>query len=214
MIWGEELSKLDTLVEISNKYNGIIRTDIAVKHGVSRATLSMYCKQNKIRRVEMGSYVLVEGEQDLYYALMKSSDKIVFSHNTALYLNSILSEEPEKPSITIMSGITPSVLMTSSCEVFYIKKDLADLGKTSVKTPYGNEVYVYDKERAICDMVRSYKRIGKERTLEVLRKYALHEDRDMKKLFRYAEVFHISVRLYTFWKEAKLDLSERVSGNE
>ena len=214
MIWGEALSKLDTLVEISNKYNGVIKTDIAVQHGVSRATLSMYCKQNKIRRVEMGSYVLVEGERDLYYALMKSSDKIVFSHDTALYLNQLLSEEPTKPSVTIISGFTPSVLVNSSSVVFYIKRDLADLGKISVKTPYGNEVSVYDKERSICDMVRSYKRIGKERTLEMLRKYALHEERDIKKLFRYAEAFHISVRLYTFWKEANLDFSERVSDNE
>ena len=63
-------------------------------------------------------------------------------------------------------------------------------------------------------MVHSYKRIGKERVLETLGKYALHEERDIKKLFRYAEAFHLSVRLYTFWKEAKLDFSERVSGNE
>jgi len=211
MIWGETLSKLDTLVEISNKYNGVIKTDIAIKHGVSRATLSMYCKQNKIRRIEMGSYVLVEGEQDRYYALMKSAEKIVFSHDTALYLNHLLAEEPVKPSVTIISGFTPSVLVNSSSVVFYIKRDLADLGKISVKTPYGNEVYVYDKERAVCDMVRSYKRIGKEKVLKALRKYALREDRDMKKLFRYAEAFRISVRLYTFWKEAKLDFSVKAA---
>ena len=129
-------------------------------------------------------------------------------------MNQLLSEEPAKPSVTIISGFTPSVLVNSASVVFYIKRDLADLGKISVKTPYGNEVSVYDKERSICDMVRSYKRIGKERTLEALRKYALHEERDVKKLFRYAEAFHISVRLYTFWKEADLDFSERVSGNE
>ena len=204
------MSKLDTLVEISNKYNGVIKTDIAVRHGVSRATLSMYCKQNKVKRVEMGSYVLVEEDKDLYHTLMKSSDKIVFSHDTALYLNHFLSEEPIKPSITIISGVTPSVLMTSSCVVFYIKRELADLGKISVKTPYGNEVYVYDKERAICDMVRSYKRIGKEKVIEAIKKYALDQERDMKKLFGYAERFNMSVRLYAFWKEAKLDFSEGV----
>ena len=57
MIWGEALSKLDTLVEISNKYNGVIKTDIAVQHGVSRATLSMYCKQNKKKDISVNNNI-------------------------------------------------------------------------------------------------------------------------------------------------------------
>ena len=200
------MNRMETLVDISTKNGGVIETKIAVQHGISRATLSMYCKQNKIKRIGYGLYALQEKEKDRYNALSKCSEKFVFSHDTALFLHGISAEEPIRLSITVKSGYTPSVMLSSSCSVYYIKRDLADLGKTKVKTSYGNEVPVYDLERTICDMVRSHKRVGEEKVLKAIKGYISGTDKDVKRLFDYAEQFHISLSLYKFWKQAKMDI--------
>ena len=193
-------------IDISEKNGGVIETKVAVQHGISRATLSMYCKQNKIKRIGYGLYALQEKEKDLYYALSKHSQKFIFSHDTALFLHRVSDEEPITPSVTVMSGYTPSVTLSSSCSIYYIKKDLINLGRTKVITPYGNEVPVYDFERTICDMVRSHKRVGEKNVLEAIKAYISSTDRDVKRLFDYAEQLNVSICLYKLWKQAKMGI--------
>lgn len=200
------MSKMDILAVIAEQSGGVIETKVAVKHGVSRATLSMYCKQNKIRRIEPGVYIMAEKEKDYYYSFSKKDREFVFSHDTALFLNKKLLNEPVKPSVTIPTGITPTVMFSSACDVYYIKRPLFELGKIKVKTAYGNEVFVYDYERTICDMVRSYKRIGEERVFEVVKTYLADERKNVKKLFAYAEQFRISLRMYKIWNQAKAEM--------
>lgn len=200
------MSKMDILAVIAGQYGGVIETKVAVKHGVSRATLSMYCKQNKIRRMHTGVYIMPEKEKDEYHSFSQKGKEFVFSHDTALFLNKKLSDEPVRPSVTIPTGITPTVMLSSACDVYYIKRSLFELGKTKVKTVYGNEVFVYDYERTICDMVRSYKRVGEEKVFEAVKVYLADERKNVKKLFAYAEQFHISLRMYKIWNQAKAEM--------
>lgn len=193
---------METLTEISEKYNGVIETKVAVQHGVSRATLSMYCKQNKLKRIHYGVYMLAEKETDKYFYLSGRSERFVFSHETALYLHRMQTEEPVKPSVTVSSGITPSVMFKSLCEIYYIRKDLTELGKITVRSPEGNEVPVYDLERTVCDMVRSVKRVGEEKALAAVREYFATETADREKLFAYAQKFHITSRMKSFREKA------------
>jgi hypothetical protein len=43
-------------------------------------------------------------------------------------------------------------------KVYYIKKELHELGVITAKTSFGNEIKVYDVERTICDILRSRER--------------------------------------------------------
>lgn len=204
------MSKLEILSKISEKHGGRIETRVAVQYGVSRATLSMYCKQNKLKRIDYGIYALVEKEKDIYFYLYRKAKKFIFSHETALFLQNGITTEPNRVSITVLSGATPPVILKSVSEVYYIKRELADLGKKMVTTPCGNEVPVYDLERTICDMVRSRKRIGEEKILQSIKAYLSSENKDMERLFIYAERFYISSYLYKFLEQAEKEYSEKI----
>ena len=89
-------------------YN-IIETKIAAQYGISRFMLYKLCKENKIHRIVKGQYVLPEDIQDELFSINKRSEKIIFSHETALFLHGISDRTPFEhtvPSTNESLGIT------------------------------------------------------------------------------------------------------------
>ena len=60
--------------------------------------------------------------------------------------------------------------------VFYVDKDIYELGLTEVKTPMGNNVRVYDVERCICDIIRSKNRMDSEHIKHSVKEYIKKKD--------------------------------------
>ena len=91
-----------------------------------------------------------------------------------------------------MSGCIPSAAIKAECKVYYIKPELFLLGKTTLRTPSGNDVAAYDLERTICDVIRSRNKIGTETFLAALKLYAASPKKDLNKLNTYAKKMRIS----------------------
>lgn len=150
------------LTAIATEHGGIIEAKIAAQHGISKAMLYKLCKEDKIHRIVKGQYILPDDMQDELLSISKRSDKIIFSHETALFLHGISDRTPFEHTVTAPSGCIPSAAIKSECKVYYIKPELFELGKTMLKTPAGNEVQAYDLERTICDVIRSRNKLGTE----------------------------------------------------
>ena len=186
---------MDFMTEISaiaKENGGIIETKIAAQHGISKAMLYKMCKEEKIHRIVKGQYILPDDMQDELLSICKRSTQIVFSHETALYLNGISDRTPFEHTITAPSGCIPSAAIRSECKVYYIKPELLDLGKTILKTPAGNGVPAYDLERTICDVIRSRNKIGTETFLAALKLYAANSKKDLNKLNSYAKKMRVA----------------------
>ena len=180
------------LAAIAQEHGGIIETRTAIAHGISKAMLSKLCRENKIDRVAQGQYILPDDMQDELLSIVKRSDKIILSHETALFLHSISDRTPFEHTITVPSDYTASAAIRSECKVYYIKPELFDFGKTTIKTPAGNDVPVYDLERTVCDMVRSRNKVGTETFLAALKLYAASPRKDLNKLHIYAKKLRVS----------------------
>ena len=148
------------LAVIAKTYGGIIETKIAAQHGISKAMLHKLYKNDKIHRIVKGQYILPDDMQDELLSISNRSERIVFSHETALYLHGISDRTPFEHTVTAPSGCIPSAAIKSECKVYYIKPELFELGKTILKTPAGNNVPAYDLERTICDIIRSRNKLG------------------------------------------------------
>ena len=183
---------LTELAAIAKEHGGIIETKIAEEHGISKTMLYKLCKEDKIQRIVKGQYILPDELQDELLSISKRSEKIVFSHETALYLHGISDRTPFEHTITVPSGSIPSAAIKVECKVYYIKPELFDLGKTRLKTPAGNEVPVYDLERTICDVIRSRNKLGTETFLAALKLYAECPRKDLNRLNAYAKKMRIS----------------------
>lgn len=180
------MTALEILKEISNTNNGLILTKKAVDNGVSRASLSQLCKDGKISRVAVGQYILSEDLNDEMFSLGIRSNMIIFSHESALFLNGISERTPFEHTVTIPSSKTLARSISSQCKIYYIKDELHELGKTQLLTPMSNMVWAYDIDRTICDIVRSRSRMADEIVLSSLKQYAASSNKNLANLSMYA----------------------------
>lgn len=179
------------LLEEAKKNHGIITTENAEKSGFSRALLSEYVKAGTLIRVRQGVYMLPDSVHDDMYTLMLRSSKIVFSHESALFLNGISERTPFIHQLTIPSDSYLPNSIKNECACFYVKPDLFALGLTSRKTTIGNEVRCYNAERTICDILRSRSRMDEETIAGAMKNYAASEQKDLNLLAEYARQFKV-----------------------
>lgn len=172
--------------------NNMITTAQVVELGFSRALLSKYVKEGLLERGRQGVYILPDSVHDDMYTLMLKSEKIVFSHDTALFLNGLSERTPFEHSVTIPSNSVLSNTLMEECNCYYIKPELFALGIVQRKTTLGNVVRCYDAERTICDLLRSRSRMDEETVISALKNYAALKDKDLNRLAAYAEKFRIS----------------------
>ena len=180
------------LADIAGSHGGIIETKIAAGYGISKAMLYKLCKEDKLLRIAKGQYILPDDMQDELLAISNRSGNIIFSHDTALFLHGISDRTPFVHTVTAPTGCIPSAAIQSACKVYYIKPELFDLGKTTLRTPAGNDVPAYDLERTVCDVVRSRNKMGTETFLAALKLYAATPKKDLNKLYAYAKKLRVA----------------------
>jgi predicted transcriptional regulator of viral defense system len=192
------MTSLDKLTALAQEHGGLIETKIAAEHGVSKAMLYKLCKEDKIQRIAKGQYLLLEDLQDELFSISRRSNKIIFSHETALFLHGISDRTPFEHTITAPTNCVPSAAIKAECKVYYIKGELFDLGRTTMKTPAGNDVPVYDLERTICDIVRSRNKLSTETFLAALKQYATSPKKNLNRLNDYAKQLRVANVLHRY----------------
>lgn len=186
------MDTISKLQDIAKNNGGIITTSKAAEAGISRALLWKLNNENKIQRIARGQYIFEDDIQDELLSIGLRSDKIVFSHETALYLHGISDRTPFEHTLTVPTGNIPSAVVQAECKMYFIKPELHDLGRARLKTPFGNEVNCYDLERTVCDIVRSRNKVGTETFLSALKAYAARPDKDLNRLYSYAKQLRVS----------------------
>lgn len=189
---------INNLEAIAHQHNGLIQTKTAVDHGVSRMMLSKLNKAGILFRIANGQYVFASELGDDMLSLSRRSGLIVFSHESALFLNGLSERTPFEHAVTIPSSSTLIASVRQLCKVYYVKDALFEMGKTMLKTTMGNLVPAYGPERTICDIVRSRSRVAEETLLSSLKMYAASPLKDLVKLGACAEAFGVTniVRSY------------------
>lgn len=179
------------ILDVLKKNNNIITTAEVVRLGFSRYLLSKYEKEGLLERERQGVYVLTDSVHDDMYTLMLRSGKIIFSHDTALFLNRLSERTPFVHSVTIPNNTRVSKVIQEECVCYYIKPELHQVGVITRKTTLGNEVLCYNAERTICDLLRSRNRLDEEVVISAVKNYAASTDKDLNLLSVYALRFGV-----------------------
>jgi predicted transcriptional regulator of viral defense system len=196
-MWKEVIAmKINSsILEALKKNNNIITTAQVVELGFSRYLLSKYEKEGLLERERQGVYVLPDSVHDDMYTLMLRSKKIIFSHDTSLFLNGLSERTPFIHSVTIPNDTRVSKVIQEECTCYYIKPELHQIGMTMRKTTLGNEVRCYNAERTICDLLRSRNRLDEETVISAIKNYAIYSDKDLNLLAVYASKFGVDKEL-------------------
>ena len=177
------------------KNNNMITTSQVLRLGFSKTILTKYVKAGLLERSGHGVYTLPDSVVDDMYLLMLHSDKIIFSHDSALFLNGLSERTPFKHTVTIPSDSALPKSIKDECICFYIKPELHNLGKIEKKTTFGNIVRCYNKERTVCDLLRSRNRSDEETVIAAIKNYVASTDRDLNVLSSYAERLKVDKEL-------------------
>ena len=172
--------------------NGVLRTANVVQAGFSRTMLGLLVKNGVLERIAHGQYIQSNDLPDDLFLLQQRSDKIVFSHETALFLHDMAERTPFRYSVTFPSNYKPSSKLSDGCKTYYVKPELHSLGQCVVKSKMGNEVITYDAKWTICDILRSRNRIDSQILATAMRSYAVRKNQDWNKLRGYSETFHVT----------------------
>ena len=186
------MSQFEQIKEISNQNNGVIQTSVILKNGISKPVLANFVKKYGYERISHGIYCSPDVWEDRLYLLQLRCPKTIFSHETALYLLDMTDQEPHNYTVTVKSGYNATHLRKDDIKVYSIKKELFDLGVMNIKTPFGNEVRIYNPERTICDLVRNRSTIEIQTFQDAIKEYMNSKDKNLHLLMVYANKFRVA----------------------
>jgi len=183
------------ILEEMQKNNNVITTSQVLQLGYSKALLTKYVKAGLLERSGHGVYILPDAVSDDMYTLMLRSSKVIFSHDTALFLNGLSERTPFRHSVTIPSNSALPASIKDNCTCFYIKTELYGLGMIEKKTTFGNTVRCYNMERTICDFLRSRNRCDEETVISAVKNYVAFKGKNLNLLADYAKHLRVGKAL-------------------
>ena len=165
---------------------------------VSKDNFYKFVKDNNYEKVGPGMYASKDDIVDELLVLHKRCPKGVISHDEALYYYRLVDREPLSRTITVYSGFNASRLIKSGYTVYYVNKDLLNVGKVNVIDNFGNEIPMYDLERTIIDLIRNRSKFEIQDFTTALKTYAKRPDKNLSKLYEYAKAFRVDKTLRTY----------------
>ena len=175
--------------------SGILLTKNAIEAGISKHALYNFIRNNGFEKAAHGVYASPETWEDENYILSLRCPQGVLSHDEALYYNGLTDREPLQKTITIYTGYGTSRMVADGIKVFTVKKELLDIGKEIVKTSYGHDIPLYNRERTICDLIRSRNRFEIQDFQTALKTYIMGKNKNLNRLMEYAKLFHVDKKI-------------------
>nr|DAP89997.1 MAG TPA: putative transcriptional regulator [Caudoviricetes sp.] len=136
--------------------NTIITVKEAEKIGIKRQILSNLCKKGILERVKQGVYQKNDTITDEFVKIQKNNN-VIFSNTTALYFHNLTDRVPNTISITVSQGynVLHITKKFENLKIHYVKKEIFESGKIETLSKMGAKIYIYDKERTICDIIKN-----------------------------------------------------------
>jgi predicted transcriptional regulator of viral defense system len=178
--------------------DGTVTAAQATEVGISHERLRLLVKSGDLERAAFGVYTLPDEFIDKMYIAQLRRPKIIYSHETALFLHDLTDRDPIGYTVTVPTGYNPINLRDDGFTVFTIKRDLHELGKTHLKTIFGHSVATYSMERTICDCLRSRNKMDIAIVTDAIKRYAGRKDKDLNTLMQLAETLRVTKLLSSY----------------
>ena len=182
------MTKNQQLEQTLKANKGFITSREAREAGIATFSLLSFTRKEGMIRVDRGFYARKNWDIDEYLVFQRRYSKFIFSYESALYLWNLTDKIVSNLVVTGPYGYHPYSNKRSDVET-HLERDpsIYKLGIVSVKTIFGNEVFAYDKEKTICDIINRREEMESETFVKALRFYEEAKDKDPQKLMKYAK---------------------------
>lgn len=184
------------LYRILDTNEGQLTFSEASEAGIPKDAFYRYVKDQGLEKHGRGLYLSKDALPDEFALLQARFPKAIFSHDTALFLHEMSEREPISFSVSVDSGYNSSSLRNQGVQIHYVKPEWYDLGICDVKTPDGNLVKAYDRERTICDLIRKKNSVDIAEFNYALKTYAASKDKNLVRLSEYSRILNMESRVW------------------
>lgn len=179
------------LEDMMDENGGVLVVADAIADGIPRNAVYQFVRGRGLEKASPGIFFDPTEFPDELYLLQARYPKIVYSHNTALYLHDMAEREAVPVTLTVDSAYNVGSLSDTGCRIFYVKPDWYGLGICEVETPGGHSVRAYDRERTVIDMIRRKAAMDPAAYAYALKRYAASGDKNLSNLGRYAQAMGV-----------------------
>ncbi len=181
----------DRLEKLIDNSDGLILAKEVVEAEIPRQYLTIFTKENKLERVAQGVYLTPDTFDDEMYRIQAKNQRAIFSHGTALFLHDLTDRDPIEWSVTVPYGYNATHLKEEGIRIYTVKKALHQMGTVKIETIYGRPIKAYNKERTICDIVRTRNKMDVAILNDSIKRYLGMKEKNIPLLLRYAKKLSI-----------------------
>ena len=181
----------DKLEKLLEKKDGLVLTEEVEKEGIPRQYLNLFLKENKLEKVSYGVYMKPNAVEDELYIIQKKNKRVIYSHETALFLLDLTDRDPINYSVTVPHGYNASHLRKKGLDVHSVKEELHKMGVVKTKSIYNRLIYIYNKERTICDIVKNRNNMDISLLNKSIKNYLNSKDKNIPLLLSYSTKLNI-----------------------
>lgn len=192
------MNYLEKIEELIKQQNGTILSADLDKYGIPRKYLQRLITEGRLERCDRGVYVAVDAIEDEMFAMQKKYSNLIYSHESALFMHDLSDRTPFEYSATVPSGYKVVSNIADRFKIYYVKKELHELGVILLKSSFGNQIRVYNIERTICDIIKSRSRVDIQILNEALKRYVKIKSSDYSLLMDYAKKLNIKTVLKNY----------------
>ena len=192
------MNYIEEIEKLIQKQNGTVLSADLDLYEIPRTYLQMMVAEGKLERVDRGVYVTTDAIEDEMYYMQMKYPKLIYSHETALYLHGLSDRTPFQYSASVPSGYKAVGSVAKRFKVYYIKRELHEMGIETVQSSHGNPIKTYNIERTICDLIRSRNRIEVQILNESLKRFVKLKSADLSILMDYAKKLKIDAVLKNY----------------
>lgn len=184
------------ILQVFEKQSGYARTQDIKSENLHHKYLQELVNEGTILKIKHGLYSLSELDSaaTLHEALLTVPDGIICM-GTALAYYELTTWNPPEIHIALPRGRKIVLPDYPPIQLYHVSEDIFPLGQTEIETGSGYNIYIYNRERAVCDALRFRNKIGIDIMKEVLKEYIRSDHRDLNTLNRYASKLRIETVL-------------------
>lgn len=180
------------------KEKGIITAENLRHLNIPKIVLTRLVKKGKIERVKRGIYISKNSFGDEYYNLLYGTHDAVYSYFTALYFQDLCERVPLYYDVTVKRNYGGTLQKNKKVKLHYVDSELINLGKIKIKSPQGQEIYCYDVERCLCDIIKDKDKLYFEYIKYAFVKYYRKQKHDTFTLYQYAKKLGVEKQIHEF----------------
>lgn len=190
---GECVSIQEQIKKVIISNGGIAKSADFIVAGVRAADVVNMCNAGYLKRIRHGYYQLSGqihfSEEKLLATLIP---KGIICVESALFHYGYSDFTPRKWSIAVPRSMSRTKLKVDSLAIqpYYMQPELYELGKTT-DSFNGVKLFLYDRERTICDCFKYRSRLDNEMFNKALKNYVKDDKKNLNNLSSYAKKLRV-----------------------